>query len=193
MAIYKGIVKCLQFNNITRSINQFKIVRTNYVISLSMKLNYIPCFDQHLLMNITLFIVLCTPDTRGRAPTKYMKKATWEAAYESHAHVQNSVIAICFNNWTIYVRHHWHLEPDGTYKNDYFFQHSCSPSFTFAAWSNLSRIVFSSVTPCRSSSCCCTSISSSSLFTSFIGIAFICLRCGTGRGGAGPFFLFHWP
>ena len=51
MAIYKGIVKCLQFNNITSSITQFKIVCINYVIILSVKLNYIPCFDWHLLMN----------------------------------------------------------------------------------------------------------------------------------------------
>ena len=33
MAIYKGIVKCLQFNNIKRSINQFKVVCISYVIA----------------------------------------------------------------------------------------------------------------------------------------------------------------
>jgi hypothetical protein len=58
--MYKGIVKCLRFNNVTRSINQFKIVCINYVISFKVKLNYVPCFDQYLLMNIKLLIAVCS-------------------------------------------------------------------------------------------------------------------------------------
>jgi len=34
------------------------------------------------------------------------EKATWEAAYESHALVHDSVITIGFNNPTIYDHHH---------------------------------------------------------------------------------------
>ena len=71
MAICKGIVNCLQFNNIKITINQFKIVCIDYVISFNVKLNYIPCFDQHLLMNINLFIAICCPYTRGRAQHRY--------------------------------------------------------------------------------------------------------------------------
>jgi len=46
------------------------MVCINFVISLSVKLNYSPCFDRHLLMNINLFIANTFPWNQRQGATQ---------------------------------------------------------------------------------------------------------------------------